>query len=285
MFTVLTLGAIRSWWQNNGFTSKRTVVCGGLELGGIALQCVWTIQPTLLASAGPQRMQTAAALEEEGSTMPCPLHSSSGTSVPQDIEQLDQSCSFQPTRGWRELQTKRAGTAGPAQRRAGPRSGTCRHHWRVPTPLTCESAGGSHSSSISCTLPPQSLAAVDWRRHSPARKEITSDNSGKHVCYPFMHASNLGPKSGCAKRFSPEEMCLLINIYWINRFPICSAVLLRLEALLLLLKGGRRGDYPGGSSEHFSQYEKLIYVFVFIKFTVYPSMVEDMENAFKISNP
>lgn len=86
------------------------------------------------------------------------------------------------------------------------------------------------SSSISCTLLSQSLPAAVWRRPSPAHQEITSDNSGKHVCYPFMHASNLGPKSGCAKRFSPEEMCLLINIYWINWFPICSAVLLRLKS-------------------------------------------------------
>lgn len=85
------------------------------------------------------------------------------------------------------------------------------------------------SSSISCTLLSQSLAAVVWRRHSPAHQEITSDNSGKHVCEPFMRASNLGPNSGCAKRFSPEEMCLLINIYWINWLPICSALLLRLE--------------------------------------------------------
>lgn len=56
-------------------------------------------------------------------------------------------------------------------------------------------------------------------------------------------------------------------------------------ALLQLVKGVRHGDYPGGSSEHFSQSEKLICVFVFIKFTVYLSMAEDTEKAFKISNP
>lgn len=60
-----------------------------------------------------------------------------------------------------------------------------------------------------------------------------------------MHASHLGPNSGCAKRFSPEEMCLLINIYWINWFPICSAVLLRLESCCCYWKCG---DYTGGSN-------------------------------------
>lgn len=100
----------------------------------------------------------------------------------------------------------------------------------VLTSLMCERWWLRHSSSMSCSLLfSQSLAAAVWRRHSPAHREITSDNSGKRVCYLFMHASNLGPNSGCAKRFSPEEMCLLINIYWINWFPICSAVLLRLE--------------------------------------------------------
>lgn len=232
MFTVLTLGAIWMWWQNKGLISKRTQVPGGLELSWIAPQCVWTMQPTLLSSTGPQRdANTAAALEEEGSALPCPLQQLCSARVGLCLRtrrswiRADHSTC---THGWRELQTKRPQTAGSW-------AGSAQHHrpgWKaacVDITSVWERWWLRDSSSISCSLLSQGLAAVVWRRQSPAHQEITSDNSGKHVCYPFMRARNLGPNSGCAKRFYPEEICLLINTYWINWLPICSAVLLRLE--------------------------------------------------------
>lgn len=93
-----------------------------------------------------------------------------------------------------------------------------------------------------------------------------------------MHLAN----SGCAKRYSPEEQCLLIITYWINWFPICSAVS-KTSALSILPKGAKYGDYQGCSSGHFSQSKKLFYTFQWIRsVSIY---IELMKNVSKISNP
>lgn len=120
-------------------------------------------------------------------------------SVPQDSQQCPRAdhCTAHRDEGAPHKES-------PAQL---PEADVCCHHGCVAV-LVPETAP---ASAAGCS-PSQSLPAV-WGRHSPAHQEITSDNSGKHVCYPFMRASNPGPNSGCAKRFSPEEMCLLINIY------------------------------------------------------------------------
>lgn len=132
---------------------------------------------------------------------PCPGHPTAALfrSVPQDSQQCPRAdhCTAHRDEGAPHKES-------PAQL---PEADVCCHHGCVAV-LVPETAP---ASAAGCS-PSQSLPAV-WGRHSPAHQEITSDNSGKHVCYPFMRASNPGPNSGCAKRFSPEEMCLLINIY------------------------------------------------------------------------
>lgn len=256
-------------------------VSGGLEVRWTALQCVLTIQPPLLSQCRAQRDANSCSI---GRGRDCnPAHSTAllckGTSVPQDT---DQSWSF-------HMHTRMKGaphTESSDCRELAGLSSARRPGWKAAhadTTDVWERWWLRHSSSTSCRLLSQSLAAAVWRRHSPTHGEITSDNAGKRVCFPFMRASYLGPNSGCAKMFSPEEMCLLITIYWINWFPICSAALLIPEPCCCYWKVSgvvTTQEVHQNTSVNLKSWS----VFVFIKFKVYPSMAEDMEKAFKISN-
>lgn len=174
MFTVPTLRAIQTWWQNNGFISTRTRVCAGLEFQeNCPAVCINHPAHPAQPVQGHRGMPTAAALEEEDSAVPCPLHSSSALHghicASGHIEAgirviIPQAHTDERSSKQRDLRVPGAGLAqlsitGPGWKPA------C-----VDITYVWECWWLTHSSSMSCSLLSQSLAASGGGTLQPIKK-------------------------------------------------------------------------------------------------------------------